>query len=92
MIFSHISRSTYTGSGSGGQSTTKLQSGPLHRGAEDAGKLCRQQREVGRLKRCAQLSNFNADKVQQPIHELEQPQRVAVQHLQILRSRAATGW
>jgi hypothetical protein len=44
-------------------------------------------REIGRLKRCAQLSNFDADKVQQPIHEFKQPQSVAVEQLQIPRRR-----
>ena len=68
------------------------QPGPLHCGAKDAGKLCRQQGKIGGLIRCAQLSDFDADKVQQPVHEFEQPEGVAVQHLKTLgRGRRLAG-
>ena len=52
-IFSHMSRSTNSGSSSGSQSTVKLRPARLHRGAKVAREVARERGEVRRLVRRA---------------------------------------
>ena len=86
-IFSHISRSTYTGSGRGGQSTISLSPARSTAERKTLDKLCREKRQIRRLVGGAHASHFDANEVEKAVHKLEQAQSVPMQHLQRLMRR-----
>ena len=74
-IFSHIDGSTYTGSGSGGQSTTSASPALLHRRAEVlARSVVSAARSVG-SKDGLGASRFDAREIEQRVDQLLQAQR-----------------
>ena len=84
-IFSHMSRSTKTGSASGGQSTVSRSPARSHGRAEDAGQLGGEGGEVGRLVRRPDPARLDAGEVQQRVDQPQQPQAVAVDDLELAR-------
>ena len=82
--FSHMSRSTYTGSPSGGQSTVNVEARPLDGRAEDAGQLGGGRGEVDRLEARLDPAGLEPREVEQGVDQLAQPQRVALDDLELL--------
>ena len=95
-IFSHMPRSTKTGSPTFGHSSSKLQAGFLRGRAEYAREFHRESCEIGRLINRLHPACFNPREIEQRIDQAKQARAVAVHQFELAfgrrrQSRVALG-